>query len=111
MTKQSVRQLVDIFMKSDGFMSLRKSNSEDLTIKYSYLFSFAHKVLSEAHTLHLKQKFDPDQTMNNYLAQQNQALHQSNYIALSDNGSSDEEENFNSSVEDGEDGVVHDFKE
>ena len=69
MTQQSAKRLVDIFIKADGFVSHRHSNSEDLTLKYNYLFSFSHKVLSEAHALRLKQKFDPDHTMNNYMMQ------------------------------------------
>ena len=64
---QSAKKLVDIFIKADGFISHRQSNQEDLTFKYSYLYSFSHKVLSEAHALCLKQKFDPDQTKNDYM--------------------------------------------
>ena len=76
---------MDIFVRTDGFVSHRKSNAEDLTVKYAYLYSFSHKILSEAHALRLKQKFDPDQTMNNYMMQQNHKLHHgSEYMALSD---------------------------
>ena len=68
-TQQSARHLVNIFIKEDGFVSHRKSNQGDLDVKYSYLFSFSHKVLSEAHSLRLKQKYDPDHTLNNYMMQ------------------------------------------
>jgi DNA polymerase theta len=60
-------QMVKIFAKNDGFITHRKSNSDDLRIKYDYLYSLAHKVLSEAKTINLKRKFDPDCTMQNYL--------------------------------------------
>lgn len=45
---ESPQDLVKIFMESDGFVSHRRSNTEDLTLKYAYLYSFASKVLSEA---------------------------------------------------------------
>ena len=60
---------MEVFIKADGFVSHRKSNTDDLTVKYSYLYSFSHKVLSEAQALRLKQKFDPDHTLNNYMMQ------------------------------------------
>jgi hypothetical protein len=44
----SVQDLVKIWAKNDGFVTHRKSNSEDLRIKYDYLYSLAHKVLAEA---------------------------------------------------------------
>jgi len=84
-TQQSAKRLVDIFIRSDGFQSHRRSNSEDLTVKYSYLYSFSHKVLSEAHAIRLKQKFDPDHTLNNYMLQQTHKLKNgSEYMQLSD---------------------------
>ena len=68
-------------MASDGFVSHRKSNSENLEVKYGYLLSFSHKLLSEAHSLHLKQKFDPDQTRDNYMmAQNHKLLQQGEYL-------------------------------
>ena len=67
--KQNAKSLVDIFIKADGFVSHRRSNTEDLTTKYSYLYSFSHKVLSEAQAICLKKKFDPDKTTNDYLNQ------------------------------------------
>ena len=103
-TQQSARQLVDIFIKADGFVSHRKSNQDDLTVKYNYLFSFSHKVLSEAHTLRLKQKYDPDHTLNNYMMQQNQAIHQSNYIALSDHSSSENDSSVDEESDADDDG-------
>ena len=60
--------LVDIFMKSEGFKSHRNSNSQDLRYKYDYLSTLASKVLSEAQTIQLKLKYDPDATVINYLA-------------------------------------------
>ena len=45
---QHADKLVKIFAKNDGFVTHRKSNSDDLRLKYDYLYSFAHKVLSEA---------------------------------------------------------------
>lgn len=63
-----VSSLVDLFLKSEGFRSHRKSNSEDLRFKYDYLSTLASKVLSEAQQIQLKQKYDPDATVINYLA-------------------------------------------
>ena len=57
---ERVQELVNIFIKGDGFVTHAKSNSEDLNLKYSYLYSFSHKILSEAKTLTLKKQFDPD---------------------------------------------------
>ena len=92
-TQNSARELVDIFVKADGFVSHRQSNAEDLTVRYSYLYSFAHKVLSEAEALRIKQKFDPDKTAQNYLMQQtHKLLTGSEYMALSDHDSSSEDE-------------------
>jgi hypothetical protein len=59
----SADQLVRIWAKNDGFVTHRKSNSEDLRIKYDYLYSLAHKVLAEAKSIQIKRKFDPDQTI------------------------------------------------
>ena len=55
----SVELMVKIFAKNDGFITHRKSNNEDLSIKYDYLYTLTHKVLSEAKTLLLKKKYDP----------------------------------------------------
>lgn len=63
----SADQMVKIFAKNDGFVTHRKSNSDDLRLKYDYLYSLAHKVLAEAKQIGLKRKFDPDCTMQNYL--------------------------------------------
>mmetsp|Transcript_14559 Transcript_14559/g.19724 ORF Transcript_14559/g.19724 Transcript_14559/m.19724 type:complete len:192 (+) Transcript_14559:882-1457(+) len=65
----SAKQIVEVFIKADGFVSHRKSNAEDLSMRYSYLYSFAHKVISEAQALLLKAKYDPDATARNYLMQ------------------------------------------
>ena len=45
---KNVQQLVDVFMKSDGFVSHRRSNAEELQFKYDYLYTLSSKVLSEA---------------------------------------------------------------
>lgn len=81
----SVDKLVKIFAKNDGFVTHRKSNSDDLRLKYDYLYSLAHKVLSEAKQISIKRKFDPDCTMNNYLQQQpHKLLTDADYVLLSD---------------------------
>lgn len=91
--------MVKIFAKNDGFVTHRKSNSEDLRIKYDYLYSLAHKVLSEAKQIHLKRKFDPDATIQNYLMQQPHI--DADYVILSDDDgdSSLDEESSEDSVE------------
>jgi len=50
----SVHALVKVFQRKDGFVSHRKSNSDDLSLKYNYLFTFASKVLSEARAIQMK---------------------------------------------------------
>ena len=84
-----VNSLVELFMKSDGFQSHRKSNSEDLRYKYDYLSTLASKVLSEAQQIQLKQKYDPDATVINYLALQleNRFNEGQEYMLLSDSES------------------------
>ena len=67
-----VEQMVKIFARADGFVTHRNSNSEDLSLKYEYLYSLSHKVLSEAKALILKRRYDPDCTANNYLANNDQ---------------------------------------
>ena len=59
-SKSSVDQLVQLFVKNDGFVTHRLSNGSDLKIKYEYLFSLSHKVMSEAKQLLLKRLHDPD---------------------------------------------------
>ena len=56
----NVEEMVSIFSKSDGFVTHRRSNQEDLTIKYDYLYSLAHKVMAEAYLIDLKRKHEPD---------------------------------------------------
>ena len=72
------------------------------------MYSFAHKVISEAQALLLKAKFDPDQTAQNYLMQQNHKLKSgSEYMALSDkdqsSNSSDDSSDNESSIEEPDD--------
>jgi hypothetical protein len=54
--------MVKIFAKNDGFVSHRKSNEYDLKIKYEYLYTLSHKISSEAKTIMVKRKVDPDRT-------------------------------------------------
>lgn len=61
-SKSTVEHLVQLFVKNDGFVTHRLSNGSDLKIKYEYLFSLSHKVMSEAKQLLLKRKYDPDCT-------------------------------------------------
>ena len=85
----SADQLVRIWSKNDGFVTHRKSNSDDLRIKYDYLYSLAHKVLAEAKSIQMKRKFDPDCTMQNYLQQQPHKLAgERDFVLLSDGESS-----------------------
>ena len=63
----SAEQLVKLFSKNEGFVTHRESNAEDLQLKYDFLYSFSHKVISEAKAIMVKRKYDPDQTTNNYL--------------------------------------------
>ncbi len=67
-----VEQMVKMFARADGFVTHRNSNSEDLSLKYEYLYSLSHKVMSEAKALLVKRKYDPDCTANNYLANNDQ---------------------------------------
>jgi hypothetical protein len=57
-----------IFSKNESFLSHRKSNVGDLTLRYDYLYSLSHKVLAEALLISAKRKHDPDATMNDYMA-------------------------------------------
>lgn len=56
----SVDQLVKMFVKAEGFVTHRESNSEDLALKYEFLYGFSHKVINEANALVLKRKYDPE---------------------------------------------------
>ena len=49
--------LVKLFMRAEGFKSHKKTNSEDLTLRYAHLYSFSHRIISEAKTVYIKQKF------------------------------------------------------
>lgn len=78
-------------------MTHRKSNSDDLRLKYDYLYSFAHKVLSEAKQINLKRRYDPDCTMNNYLLQQpHKMMADVDFMLLSDEGESSIDEESSS---------------
>ena len=83
---RDVQHLVSVFMKGDGFVSHRRSNAEELQFKYEYLYTLASKVMSEAQQIRLKQKYDPDATVINYLAlqQDHRFLDGTDYMLLSD---------------------------
>jgi|LauGreDrversion4_2_1035121.scaffolds.fasta_scaffold37585_1 hypothetical protein len=49
-----------MFVKAEGFVTHRESNSEDLALKYEFLYGFSHKVINEANALVLKRKYDPE---------------------------------------------------
>ena len=62
-----VEGMVKIFAKNDGFMSHRKSNEDDLKMKYEYFYTVAHKVYCEAKMIMIKRKVDPDRTLMSYM--------------------------------------------
>ena len=51
-----------MFAKTEGFVTHRQSNCEDLALKYEYLYSFSHKIMSEAKALMIKRKYEPETT-------------------------------------------------
>ncbi|CDW81021.1 dna polymerase theta [Stylonychia lemnae] len=87
----SVDGMVKIFDKNDGFMSHRKSNTDDLKLKYDYYYTLAHKVLCEAKMIMVKRKVDPDRTMISYM-QQGQGMNLDQKYVIDSDYSSDEGE-------------------
>ena len=63
----SVEKIVKIFSKNNGFVSHRKSNQDDLKLKYDYFYTLAHKVYCEAKMVMVKRKTDPDRTLMSYM--------------------------------------------
>ena len=66
-TEGTIEGMVRIFSQNDGFISHRKSNEQDLKIKYDYLYTLASKVSSEAKLIMVKRRVDPDRTLMSYL--------------------------------------------
>ena len=109
----SVDSLVKMFVRADGFVTHRESNREDLQLKYEYLYSFSHKLVSEAKLLMTKRKYDPDCTTNGYLGPggggAGDLWQGAEHIILSDSSSSDDDSD--SSSEDDKSQNPEDFKE
>ena len=71
-------------------MSHRKSNEDDLKLKYDYFYSLASKVLSEARMLMAKRKNDPDRTLMSYMQDNTVINVEHEYVLDSDYSSENE---------------------
>ena len=84
-------------MKAEGFKSHRKSNSEDLTIKYAHLYSFSHRIITEARTIVLKKKFSKDDPNEKIVPGADSFIHNGGaYVPLSDESDSGEDDSNSS---------------
>jgi hypothetical protein len=95
----TIEGMVHIFSQNDGFISHRKSNEQDLKIKYDYLYTLASKVSSEAKLIMVKRRVDPDRTLLSYLQSQPVNSADLDYVLDSDYSSDDEEEVLKSKLE------------
>lgn len=62
LAKETVDYVVKCFCKQEGFQSHAAKNTDDLKLKYDYLYSLSHSILQEAKMLEASQALRVDDT-------------------------------------------------